>query len=84
MYLVDGTTYRATYYTSTPFDGKKLQIVFKNARKLDEDVGTNAGTTLIFQFDQIRYITAVKSKIVSALFAQSCYIFYILIIAFFR
>lgn len=67
MNLVDGTIYRAIFYTSTPFEGKKFQIVLKNAKKIVSNstptaVGDSIGTTMVFQFQQIKFITALKSK----------------------
>jgi hypothetical protein len=74
--LVDGTIYRAVYYTSTPFTGKTFQIILKNSKKItaaSASSGTplsptstsNAGTTLILPFEQIKFMTALKSKFLS-------------------
>jgi hypothetical protein len=69
--LVDGTTYRAIFYTSTPFEGKKFQIVLKNAKKVvaNQEGGStptavvdSTGTTMVLPFQQIKLMTASKSK----------------------
>jgi len=69
VFMNEGFTYRATYLTATPFEGRKLQLVLKAAKKLNEtESNSNSndfGSTLILPFDQIKYITVVKSKLAS-------------------
>jgi hypothetical protein len=74
--LIDGTISRGIFYTSTPFEGKKFEIVLKYAKKVDgansqgggsngstpADVGASTGATMIVPFEQIKLITALKSK----------------------
>lgn len=82
--MVEGFTYRATYVAATPFEGKKLQVVLKGAKKLHEIEQNNNpndfGSTLILPFDQIKYMTVLKSKLSST--SQGNLVFYCFIYLF--